>query len=121
MRRVKELAVLLTGCGGAPAEETPAESGTEPPAGQITLYGEIHGNAAIKEYEAERWKECYDQGMRHLFVELPYDNYPIPIEAGQVFVIDYTRKDGTSERKYYRSDEGEQWNGMDCTTEFIPE
>ena len=52
---------------------------------------------------------------------LPYDNYPIPIEAGQVFVIDYTRKDGTSERKYYRSDEGEQWNGMDCTTEFIPE
>src|SRR5699024_10125990 len=44
---------------------------TEPPAGEITLYGEIHGNAAIKEYEAERWKECYDQGMRHLFVELP--------------------------------------------------
>ena len=51
---------------------------------------------------------------------LPYDNYPIPIEAGQVFVIDYTRKDGTSERKYYRSD-GEVWNGMDCTTEFFPE
>ena len=51
---------------------------------------------------------------------LPYNNYPIPIEAGQVFVIDYTRKDGTSERKYYRSD-GEVWNGMDCTTEFIPE
>lgn len=118
MRRVKKLAlllvlVLLAGCAGDPAEEAPA--------GEITLYGENHGNAAIKEYEAERWKECYDQGMRHLFVELPYNNYPIPIEAGQVFVIDYTRKDGTSERKYYRSDEGEQWNGMDCTTEFIPE
>ena len=51
---------------------------------------------------------------------LPYNNYPIPIEAGQVFAIDYNRKDGTSERKYYRSD-GEVWNGMDCTTEFIPE
>ena len=77
MRQVRGVAaalalLLLAGCGGDPAEETPAASGTEPPAGQITLYGEIHGNAAIKEYEAERWKECYDQGMRHLFVELPY-------------------------------------------------
>ena len=68
MRRVKKLAVLLAlvllaGCAGDPAEEAPA--------GEITLYWEIHGNAAIKEYEAERWKECYDQGMRHLFVELP--------------------------------------------------
>ena len=76
MRQVRGVAaalalLLLAGCGGAPAEETPAASGTEPPAGEITLYGEIHGNAAIKEYEAERWKECYDQGMRHLFVELP--------------------------------------------------
>lgn len=77
MRQVRGVAaalalLLLAGCGGDPAEETPAVSGTEPPAGEITLYGEIHGNAAIKEYEAERWKECYDQGMRHLFVELPY-------------------------------------------------
>ena len=76
MRQVRGVAaalalLLLAGCGGDPAEETPAVSGTEPPAGEITLYGEIHGNAAIKEYEAERWKECYDQGMRHLFVELP--------------------------------------------------
>lgn len=50
---------------------------------------------------------------------LPCNDYPMPIEAGQVFVLGYTRKDGTSERKYYRSD-GEVWNGMDCTTEFIP-
>ena len=51
---------------------------------------------------------------------LPYNNYPMPVEAGQVFVLDYTRKDGTVTRFYYRSD-GEVWNGMDCTTEFIPE
>ena len=63
----------------------------------------------------EDFKDCPEGGD-----VLPYNNYPIPIEAGQVFVIDYTRKDGTSERKYYRSD-GEVWNGMDCTTEFIPE
>ena len=59
MRRVKGIAamlalLLLAGCGGDPAEETPAASGTEPPAGQITLYGEIHGNAAIKEYEEKK-------------------------------------------------------------------
>ena len=63
----------------------------------------------------EDFKDCPEGGD-----VLPYNNYPIPIEAGQVFVIDYTRKDGTSERKYYRSD-GEVWNGMDCTTEFFPE
>ena len=51
---------------------------------------------------------------------LPYNNYPMPIETGQVFVLDYTQKDGTVTRFYYRSD-GEVWNGMDCTTEFIPE
>ena len=76
MRQVRGVAaalalLLLAGCGGDPAEETPAVSGTEPPAGEITLYGEIHGNAAIKEYEAERWKECYDQGMRHLLWSSP--------------------------------------------------
>ena len=44
----------------------------------------------------------------------------MPVETGQVFVLDYTQKDGTVTRFYYRSD-GEVWNGMDCTTEFIPE
>lgn len=43
---------------------------------------------------------------------LPCNDYPMPIEAGQVFVLGYTRKDGTSERKYYRSD-GEYGTGMD--------
>lgn len=35
---------------------------------------------------------------------LPYDNYPMPIETGQVFVIDYTKKDGSVVRMYHRSD-----------------
>ena len=321
MRYVKEFAavlalLMLAGCAGKPVQESPVATDEGIPAGQIYLYGEIHGIAAIEEYEAERWKECYERGMRHLFVELshytaqwlnlwmdaeddeileqlhqdwestlssgaetldfyrtikeqcpetvfhgtdvghqydstgaryqdyleergladtedyrltlegesvmgiygaahtdpdamadsagtvpsmaaqlverygdslhtediswiawepqrtdtltvagkeyqasyfgeedisgwagdyqsrafwrlegayedfedcpessdvlPCNDYPMPIEAGQVFVLGYTRKDGTSERKYYRSD-GEVWNGMDCTTEFIPE
>ncbi len=48
---------------------------------------------------------------------LPYDNYPMLIETGQVFVIDYTRTDGSVERVYYCSD-GYTWNGEPSTEEF---
>lgn len=49
---------------------------------------------------------------------LPYNNYPMLIETGQVFVIDYTKTDGSVERKYYRSD-GYVWNGLPSTEQFI--
>lgn len=49
---------------------------------------------------------------------LPYNNYPMLIEIGQVFVIDYTKNDGTVERMYYRSD-GNEWNGMQSTEQFV--
>ena len=48
---------------------------------------------------------------------LPYNNYPMLIETGQVFVIDYTKTDASVIRKYYRSD-GRIWNNMSCTEEF---
>lgn len=51
---------------------------------------------------------------------LPNDNYPAVVEAGQVFVIDYTLKDGTVIRKYYRAD-GNDWQGRPTTEEFIVE
>ncbi|WMM23925.1 hypothetical protein RBU61_13460 [Tissierella sp. MB52-C2] len=51
---------------------------------------------------------------------LPYDNYPMLIEAGQVFVIDYTKTDGSVERKYYRSD-GYVWDGLPSTENFTME
>lgn len=51
---------------------------------------------------------------------LPYNNYPMEVEEGQVFVIDYTMKDGTVVRKYYRSD-GLFWRGMPSTSEFLVE
>jgi len=51
---------------------------------------------------------------------LPYNNYPMLIETGQVFVIDLTKKDGSVERLYYRSD-GYIWNGLPSTEEFIAE
>lgn len=51
---------------------------------------------------------------------LPYNNYPMLIEAGQVFVIDYTKTDGSVIRKYYRSD-GRVWNNKRSTEEFTVE
>jgi hypothetical protein len=51
---------------------------------------------------------------------LPYDNYPMTIEIRQVFVIDYTKKDGSVQRDYYRSDDGIVFNGRPSTVEFTP-
>ncbi len=51
---------------------------------------------------------------------LPYNNYPMMIATGQVFVIDYTKTDGSVIRMYYRSD-GVVWNDMPSTEEFIVE
>jgi hypothetical protein len=48
---------------------------------------------------------------------LPYDQYPMLIEIGQVFVIDYTKTDGSVIRSYYRSD-GDVWNNIPETEEF---
>lgn len=48
---------------------------------------------------------------------LPYSNYPMLIEEEQVFVIDYTKTDGTVTRKYYRSD-GRVWQEKPSTEEF---
>ena len=57
MRYVKEFAVvlallMLAGCAGKPVQESPVATDEGIPAGQIYLYGEIHGIAAIEEYEA---------------------------------------------------------------------
>lgn len=51
---------------------------------------------------------------------LPYNNYPMLIETGQIFVIDYTKTDGSIIRKYYCSD-GHVWNNKPSTEEFTVE
>lgn len=48
--------------------------------------------------------------LKNLCDVLPYNNYPMLIETGQVFIIDYTKKDGSIERMYYRSDGNERIN-----------
>lgn len=62
------LVFCLTGCKGK--SETARETGYT---GQIYLYGEAHGIKKILDKENELWKGYYeDQGMRQLFVELPF-------------------------------------------------
>jgi len=51
---------------------------------------------------------------------LPYTNYIMQIETGKVFVIDYTKLDGSVKREYHRSD-GRIWNDLPVTEEFIIE
>lgn len=75
---------------------------------------------AYREYW--RLENAYDdfKNMKKTGQVLPYNNYIVPVEEGQVFVIDYVKMDGSIERKYYRSD-GYIWNGLPSTEEFIIE
>lgn len=50
---------------------------------------------------------------------LPYSNYPMPVETGQVFVIDYHMLDGTVNRMYYRSDGNLFGSGQPTTEQFM--
>lgn len=45
---------------------------------------------------------------------LPYDEYPMLIEDGQVFAISFTKTDGSVERGYYVAN-GKQWEGGEAT------
>lgn len=49
---------------------------------------------------------------------LPDDNYPMNIQPGQVFMIDYTLANGAVDRQYYRHDGG-QWQGKSTTVQVL--
>lgn len=61
------------------------------------------------------FKDCPKNGN-----VIPYSNYPMLIETGQVFVIDYTKTDGSVMRMYFRSD-GRVLNNKPSTEEFTVE
>ena len=49
---------------------------------------------------------------------LPYGNYPMPIEKGQVFLIVMTLQDGSQQYEYHRSD-GHLWQNQPVTSQFL--
>lgn len=88
-------------------------------------FGRVDLSAFFPEYQyREFWRleNAYEDFKNHPTTGnvLPYNNYPMKIETGQIFVIDYTRTDGSVERKYYRSD-GHIWQNLPTTEEFILE
>ena len=95
-----------------------------------------------KDYEASYYGECDISSWSHDSVKrefwrlenayddfkdkqrtndvLPFDNYIMDVELGQVFIIDYTKKDGSVERTHYISD-GTVWQDMPSTRQFLAE
>mgnify|MGYP000025435716 CR=1 FL=1 len=65
------MAAACFGCGRNTSTREEEKQEEQTPDG-IYLYGEIHVNANIMKKELELWGEYYDDGMRDLFVELPY-------------------------------------------------
>jgi len=65
-------------------------------------------------------KDAYDdfKGMPLNGNVLPESNYPMIVREGEVYMIDYTGADGAVYRQYYRHD-GDTWNGMLTTKEFL--
>lgn len=58
------------------------------------------------------FKDCPTKGN-----VLPYNNYPMEIEKGQIFMIEYIKADGSVIREYHRAD-GNTWQGSLVTEEF---
>lgn len=51
---------------------------------------------------------------------LPCNNYPVPVQEGQAFALEYILKDGTTQWKYYAAD-GTVWQEMPSTREYAVE
>lgn len=61
----------------------------------------------------EDFKDCKKVGN-----VLPYSNYPMRIEEGQIFVIEYTKMDGSVNKEYHRAS-GEKWQNEPATVEVL--
>lgn len=88
---------------------------------QASYFGE-QDLTGFKDYTSrEFWRleGAYADLQHNIKIEnvLPYNNYPMRIETGQVFVVDMKKTDGSVQRIYYRSD-GDEWQGLPTTVEF---
>lgn len=92
---------------------------------EALYYGKQDLSPYFEEYSyREFWRlenayeDFKDQPLTHNV--LPYNDYPMVINTEQIFVIDYTKRDGSVTREYHRAD-GYIWNGMPTTQEFTVE
>lgn len=90
-----------------------------------SYFGKVDLSKIFPDYQyREFWRleNAYDDFKDYPTVGniLPYPNYPMEIEIGQVFVVEYTKADGSVIREYHRSD-GNTWNGSLVTEEVSVE
>ncbi len=83
---------------------------------------ELTGNANYDSMEFWRLEDAYKDFRPKLTTgdKLPCYEYPMEVEKGQVFLIRFAKKDGTTEDRYYRSD-GTFYAYNLTTREFRPE
>jgi|GEM_PF-162959 len=89
---------------------------------QALYYGKRDMDFTNEYQYREYWRleNAYDDFKDNILTMdvLPESNFPIPIEKEQVFIVDYTKADGSVVRKYYRVD-GYTWEKMVTSEEFV--
>lgn len=86
-----------------------------------SYYGRTDLSAVLPDYQCrEFWRleDAYEDFKDYPVTGnvLPYNNYPVEIQEKQVFLIVYTKADGSTIREYHRAD-GNTWNGSPVTEE----
>ncbi len=89
---------------------------------EATYFGKVDLSAVLPDFQCrEFWRleNAYDDFKEYPVTGnvLPYNNYPFAIETGQIFVIVYTKADGSIYTEYHRCD-GNTWQGSLSTEEF---
>ena len=83
---------------------------------------DIRGDEAYTYFETWRLENAYDdfKDMPLTGGVMPYHEYPMTVEIGQVFVVDAKKQDGTLDRVYFRSDGNKRGNRL-VTEQFLTE
>ncbi len=89
---------------------------------ETTYFGSVDLSKLLKDYSTrEVWRiENAYEDLKDLPLKnnvLPYNNYPMVVEKGQVFKLVYTMKNGSTKTEYHRSD-GTTWNSNEVTQEI---
>lgn len=89
---------------------------------EASYYGSFDLSSILPDYQCrEFWQlEHAYEDLKDCSVKnnvLPYNNYPFTVNTGEVFMIRYTKADGSVYTEYHRSD-GDTWQGAPCTKEI---
>ena len=89
---------------------------------EASYYGSFDLSSILPDYQCrEFWRlENAYEDFKDCSVKnnvLPYNNYPFAVTTGQVFMIRYTKTDGSVYTEYHRSDGG-SWQGAPCTNDI---